>query len=415
MKKGLLTLVFSLLAGTTLAQTDITFMAWGSPEELMVWQTIADEFNEANPDIEVAVDVSDWEAYFNKLQTLFAGGTPPDVFAMDAPLYPDWQSRGVLKNLQPYLDAEPEVLEGVYPVTLEAYQTEEGYFGLPRDFQTIVLYYNKDMFDEAGLDYPTDDWTLTDLREAAQQLTADADGDGTTDHWGFWSDFYDMELFWGPAIWGAGGQVISDDYTETLLAEGPAQDVWALMSTMMFEDGSVPTTGQAEQYGYDMFLAGRAAMTTIGHWTVPEYTAQGINFDVAAFPAVGEERATSVNSAGFVVADASPNADAAWEFVKYAVSTEGQTRLAELGFAIPVLESVAESPAFLNQEGSDINQQVYLDALEYAVPKPSFRGYGEWSAAVGDTLALVWSGDMNIDEALEELVPLADDVLAANQ
>ena len=415
MKKALLTLTLSLLFSVSLAQTNITFMAWGSPEELSVWQTIADEFNQTNPDIKVTVDVSDWDAYFNKLQTLFAGGTPPDVFAMDAPLYPDWQSRGVLKNLQPYLDADPGVLDGVYPVTLEAYKTDEGYFGLPRDFQTIVLYYNKDMFDAAGVDYPTDDWTLTDLREAAQKLTTDADGDGTSDHWGFWSDFYDMELFWGPAIWGAGGQGINDAHTETLLAQGPAIDVWHLMSDMMFEDGSVPTTGQAEQYGYDMFLAGRAAMTTIGHWSVPEYTAQGVNFDVTAFPAGSEKRATSVNSAGFVIADASPNADAAWAFVKYAVGTEGQTRLAELGFAIPVLESVAESPVFLEQEGSNINQQVYLDALTYAVPKPSFRGYGEWSAAVGDTLALVWSGDMNIDDALDELVPLANNVLAANQ
>ncbi len=415
MKKGLIVLVLSLLLSTALAQTNITFMAWGSPEELAVWKTIASEFNDANPDIKVAVDVSDWDAYFNKLQTLFAGGTPPDVFAMDAPLYPDWQSRGVLKNLQPYLDADPEVLDGVYPVTLKAYETEEGYFGLPRDFQTIVLYYNKDMFDAAGVAYPTADWTLTDLREAAQKLTSDADGDGITDHWGFWSDFYDMELFWGPAIWGAGGQVINADHTQTLLAEGPAGDVWHLMSDMIFEDGSVPTTGQAEQYGSDMFLAGRAAMTTIGHWSVPEYTAQGLNFNVAPFPMGSEKRATSVNSAGFVIADASKNADAAWKFVKYAVGPAGQKRLAELGFAIPVLKSVAESPVFLEQKDSSINQQVYLDALDYAVPKPSFKGYGEWSAAVGDTLAQVWTGDMSIDDALSELVPLADDVLAANQ
>ena len=415
MKQVFIALVFSLFIGTAMAQTNVTFMAWGSPEELKVWQTIADEFNEANPDINVTVDVSDWEAYFNKLQTLFAGGTPPDVFAMDAPLYPDWQSRGVLKNLQPYLDAEPNVLEGFYPVTLQAYETEEGYFGLPRDFQTVVLYYNKDMFDAAGVEYPSDDWTLTDLREAALALTEDTDGDGTTDQWGFWADMYDMELFWGGAIWSSGGQVISDDYTETLLAEGPARDVWTMISEMMFEDGSMPDTGEAEQYGYDIFLAERAAMTTIGHWVVPEYTAQGINFDVTAFPAGPEARATSVNSAGFVIAEASPNADAAWEFVKYAVGPSGQTRLAELGFAVPVLQSVAESPVFLEQAGADINQQVYLDALEYAVPKPSFKGYGEWSAAVGDTLALVWSGDLSIDEALDELVPQADDVLAANQ
>ncbi len=414
MRKALITLSLSLLFSVSLAQTDITFMAWGSPEELTVWQTIADEFSASHPDINVTVDVSDWEAYFNKLQTLFAGGTPPDVFAMDAPLYPDWQSRGVLKNLQPYLDAEPGLLDGFYPVTLQAYETEDGYYGLPRDFQTIVLYYNKDMFDAAGVDYPTNDWTLQDLRDAAKALTQDTDGDGQTDQWGFWADFYDLELFWGGAIWGSGGQVISDDHTETLLAEGPARDVWHMMSDMIFEDGSVPTTGEAEQYGYDIFLAERAAMTTIGHWVVPEYTAQGIDFGVAAFPAGPEERATVVNSAGFVIADASPNADAAWEFIKYAVGPSGQTRLAELGFAAPVLQSVAESPVFLEQ-GADIDQQVYLDALAYAQPKPSFRGYGEWSGVVGDTLSLVWSGDMTVDEALDELVPLANDVLEANQ
>ncbi len=413
MKKALIALAPFLLS-VSLAQTDITFMAWGSPEELAVWQTIADEFSETHPDITVNVDVSDWDAYFNKLQTLFAGGTPPDVFAMDAPLYPDWQSRGVLKNLQPYLVTEPDVLDGFYPVTLRAYETEDGYYGLPRDFQTIVLYYNKDMFDAAGVDYPTDDWTLEDLRDAAKALTQDTDGDGTTDQWGFWADFYDLELFWGGAILGSGGQILSGDHTTTLLDKEPARDVFHLISDMMFEDGSVPDTGEAEQYGYDIFLAERAAMTTIGHWSVPEYTAQGINFDVAAFPAGPKERATIVNSAGFVIADASPNADAAWEFVKYAVGPSGQTRLAELGFALPVLQSVAESPVFLEQ-GSNINQQVYLDALQYAVPKPSFKGYGEWSAAVGDTLALVWSGDLTIDEALDELVPLANDVLDANQ
>lgn len=415
MKKVLFALAISLLVSITLAQTDITFMAWGSPEELEVWQTIADEFNAAHPDIKVNVDVSDWGAYFDKLLTLFAGGTPPDVFAMDAPLYPDWQSRDVLLNLQPYLDAEPELLEGFYPVTLQAYETEEGYFGLPRDFQTIVLYYNKDMFDEAGLEYPTDDWTLADFREAAKALTKDTDGDGTTDQWGFWADLYDMELFWGPAIWGAGGQVLNEDYSKTLLAEGPARDVWHMISDMMFEDGSIPEPGEAEQYGWDLFQAERAAMTTIGHWAVPTYVAQGIDFDVAAFPAGSEKRATSVNSAGFVIAKDTPNPDAAWEFVKYAVGPSGQARLAELGFSVPVLKSVAESPVFLEQAGVDIRQQVYLDALEYAVPKPSFKGYSEWSAVVGGNLSRAWSGEVSIDEALDELVPLADEVLDANQ
>ena len=138
----------------TLEPAEISFMMWGDPEELKVWQQIVDDFQAKNPNIKVNVDVSDWDSYWTKLKTLYAGGTPPDVFAMDAPLYPDWVSRGALLNLQPYIDATPGLLDGLYPNTLEVYKTPAGYYGLPRDFQTIVLFYNKDIFDAAGVEYP---------------------------------------------------------------------------------------------------------------------------------------------------------------------------------------------------------------------------------------------------------------------
>ena len=96
---------------------ELTYMMWGSPEELAVWQTIVDEFQKANPNIKVKVDVSDWDGYWESLKTLYAANTPPDIFAMDGPLFPDWQSRGVLLNLQPYIDKTPGFLDGFYPVT----------------------------------------------------------------------------------------------------------------------------------------------------------------------------------------------------------------------------------------------------------------------------------------------------------
>ena len=290
-RKALLVVVLAmfLLALTSVTQaqdppTEIKYMMWGSPEELAVWQTIVDEFQVAHPDIHVTVDVSDWDSYWDKLQTLFAGGTPPDVFAMDAPLYLDWQSRGVLKNLQPYIDATPGFLDGFYPVTLQVYKQDDGYYGLPRDFQTIVLYYNKDMFDAAGMDYPTDDWTMDDLRAAAKKLTLDSNSDGITDQWGFATDLWDMELFWSEAIWSYGGSVISDDHTQTLLNEGKAQDAWNFISSMVLDDKSVPDPNQAQQFGGDPFASGVAAMTTIGHWVVPQYATLDFKWDVAAMP-----------------------------------------------------------------------------------------------------------------------------------
>jgi multiple sugar transport system substrate-binding protein len=392
----------------------INYMLWGSPEELAVWQAIVDDFEKQHPDISVTVDVSDWNSYWDKLQTLFAGGTPPDIFAMDGPLYPDWQSRGVLLNLQPYIDASPGLLDGLYAGPLETYKRADGYFGLPRDFQTIVLFYNKDMFDAAGVPYPTDDWTIQDLQDAAKKLTKDVDGDGVNDQWGLSTDLWDMELFWSSALWGAGGEVLSPDYTKTLIGEPKARVAWHTISDMVTVDKSIPDPETAAQYG-DVFAAGKAAMTTIGHWVVPEYAKLPFKWDVTGFPAGPEKRTTSVNSAGFVISKDSKHADAAWEFMKFALSEPGQTRLTELGFALPVLKSVAQSPIYLKQKSAPIQQKVFLDALAYAKVKPSFRGYDEWATVVGDGLVPVWTGETPIDTALDAIVPAADAVLMKNK
>jgi multiple sugar transport system substrate-binding protein len=394
----------------TLEPAEISFMMWGAPEELKVWQQIVDDFQAKNPNIKVNVDVSDWDSYWTKLKTLYAGGTPPDVFAMDAPLYPDWVSRGALLNLQKYIDASPGLLDGLYPNTLDVYKTPDGYFGLPRDFQTIVLFYNKDLFDAAKIPYPTDKWTLDDLRKTAKQLTKTVNGNK---QWGFSTDLYDMELFWSENIWEHGGDIISADHAKTLIGEPKAREAWKLLSDMVTVDKSMPDYDEALQYG-DPFQAGVAAMDTMGHWAVNDRLAAGLNMGVAPMPAGPDGRATSVNSAGFVVAKDSKYPDAAWEFIKYALSEEAQKKLAELGFAIPVLKSVAEGPSYLNPS-APIDQQVFLDALAYARTKPAFKGYEEWATVVGDGLLPVWAGEKMIDEALDEIVPGADAVLAKNK
>ena len=407
-------LVLLLSSTTSFADTRISYMLWGSPQEGKVWAKLADEFMADHPDIKVKVEVADWDSYWEKLKVQIAGGTPPDVFAMDAPLYPDWQARGVLLNLQPYLDKDPTVLDGVYPQTLEAYKMPDGYYGLPRDFQTVVLYYNKDMFDAGGVAYPTADWTWDDLRATAKKLTMDKNGDGQTDQWGFWAEVYDLEPFWGSVVWSYGGEIVDAAVGKTLIGSPEATAAFQFIKDMWMGDKSMPTEEQLQQYGYDGFLAGISAMGVSGHWSVPDYAALPFHWDVAPMPTGPKGKATSVNSAGFVIAKASKNPDAAWEFVKFAFGEKGQSELAQIGFAIPVRKSVAESPAFLDQP-TKIDHKMFLDALAYAHLKPVFRGYEEWSSAVGDGLHTVWSGEAELADGLAEAVTGGDDALAKNR
>lgn len=407
-------LALILTASAATAETTITYQLWGSPQEGEVWKQVAIAFEAQHPDIKVNVEVADWDSYWEKLRVLMAGGTPPDVFAMDAPLFLDWQSRGVLLNLQPYLDKEPTILDGVYPITLQAYKTPDGYFGLPRDFQTIMLYYNKDMFDAAGQSYPTDAWTWDDFRAAAKALTLDKDGDGTTDQWGFWAEVLDPEPYWGSVIWSHGGDIVDLAAGKTLISSPEATAGFQFISDMWLTDKSMPTEQQLAQYGYDGFLSGISAMGVSGHWSVPDYATVAFKWDIAPLPIGPAGRATGVNSAGFVIAKDSPNPDAAWEFVKYAFSDAGQSELAKIGLAIPVRQSVAESPAYLEQP-TKIDHSLYVKALDYAHLKPVFKGYEEWSAAVGDALHTVWSGEATLEDGLAEAVAGGDDALARNK
>jgi multiple sugar transport system substrate-binding protein len=420
MKKLMFVLVIASLVlaacaskSPTEGPVEITFTMWGAPEEQEVWQAVVDDFHKTNPNITVKVDVSDWDSYWTKLNTLVAGGTPPDVFAMDAPLFLDWQSRGALLNLQPYIDANPGFLDGFYPQTLTAYKTPDGYYGLPRDFQTIVLFYNKKMFDAAGVPYPTADWTYDDLLANAKKLTLDKNNDGKIDQYGFWSDTWDMELLWSEAIWANGGEIISADHAKTLIGQGGARDAWKYIDSL-YKEGVIPGPTAGQEFGDDLFQPGVAAMTTIGHWAVPGYVQAGIAFNVVPMPSGPAGRATSVNSAGFVVSKDTKHPDEAFEFIKYALSEPGQKRLAELGFAIPVLKSVAESDAYLNQPG-DLDQKVFLDSVDFAQMKPVFKGYEEWATVVGDGLTPVWDGEAELNATLDAVVASADEVLAKNK
>ena len=408
MKYAVLTLLL-----TTAAHADtITYQAWGTPAEGAVWNEIARAFEAGHPGIIVDVQLADWDSYWEKLRVQIAGGTPPDVFAMSPPLYPDWQSRGVLLNLQPYLEADPTTLDGVYPVTLTAYQTPEGYFGLPRDFQTIVLYYNKDMFDAAGVAYPTADWTWDDLRAAAVKLTLDKDGDGRTDQWGFTADGYGPEAMIAPMVRSYGGDLVDVAAKKTLLGSAEAMAAFGLMHDMFAVDHSMPNDQEVASFGWDPFLAGVAAMTLSGHWSVPDYSASALKWDIAPIPRGPKGRVTTVNSAGFVISKDTKSPDAAFAFVKFATSEEGQTLAAKIGLAVPIRATVATSPAYLSQTSAPINHALFVEALAYAKPLPVFRGYEEWSTALGDNLNLVWTDQMTPEDGIAEAVAAGDDAIA---
>src|SRR5215218_9890745 len=244
-------------AGYTGPPATITYSIWGDPQEIASQTAIADAFTAANPNITVNVDVSDWDAYWDKLQTGLAGGAAPDVFAMDGPLFPDYQSRDVLLDLKPLVERDGYDLTQLADQGVADFTTGEGgQYGLPRDLNTIVLYYNKDMFDAAGIPYPDETWDWAKLREAAAQLTKDDDGDGKPEQWGFYTETTDMENFWLSAVWQNGGDVLSPDGKTTVLDTDQTAGGIQFLQDLIWKDKVMPDPAVTAETG-DAFEQGQ--------------------------------------------------------------------------------------------------------------------------------------------------------------
>jgi multiple sugar transport system substrate-binding protein len=395
------------------ASGEITYSIWGDPAELSNQQALVDAFEATHPDISVDVRVSDWDAYWTGLQTSIAGGDAPDVFAMDGPLFPDYQSRGVLLDLAPYIERDGFDVSALADAGVAHFTTADGgQYGLPRDLNVVALYYNKAMFDAAGIPYPDETWDWDKLLEVGKQLTLDADGNGQPEQWGFYTETTDMENYWSELVWQAGGDIVSEDRTQTLLGSEEAVTGLQFLQDLIWTHKIMPPADITLQLG-DAFEQGVAAMESNGSWLVPTHLNAGIDLGIAPLPAGPAGQATSVNPTGAVVSASTDNPDAAWEFVKWLVGPEAQELLMQSKAALPVDKSVLSGSYSEAFEGSD----VFAQALEYAHLKPSFQGYEEWSGTLQEELdTQVYDvPNKTAREAIDSVIPALDAILAAQQ
>jgi multiple sugar transport system substrate-binding protein len=365
-------------SGYTGPPVTLEYSIWGDPAEIRNQQAVVDGFMDKNPNVTVKVTVSDWDAYWDKLQTGLAGGAAPDVFAMDGPLGPDYESRDVLLDLTPYIDAESYDLAQLDENAVRDFTTSDGgQFGLPRDLNVIALFYNKEMFDADGIPYPDDTWDWQKLVDVGKQLTQDQDNDGTVDQWGIYTETTDMENAWASFVWQAGGDILSEDGTTSALDRDESAAGIQFLQDLIWKEKVIPDPAIFAETG-DAFEQGVAAMEINGSWLVPTHEAAGIKFGIAPLPAGPAGKATSVNPTGAVIYKNTDAPEAAWELVKYLASPEAQEKIMALKASVPCNKEILSTSYPDAFDGAE----VFADALSYAHLKPSFKGYNEFTTVL---------------------------------
>ena len=349
--------------------TTVTFLVSGGPAEQAVFEAVVASFHAQQTDIRVELNaVVSAGDFITRLTTDFAAGAPPDVFLINYRRMAQFYNRDAIEPVGPLLQNSSAFKEeDFYPMALDAFRDRQGtLICMPQNVSSQVVYYNKDIFDKAGLPYPDPDWTWEEFRQTAIALTLpDDNGDTYPDQYGLGLEPVLIRM--APWIWQNGGELVDDPANPTQLAlDTPAtREAIQFVLDLAQEDGVVPNySAEAVASHPDRFLASNIAMYVDSRVFTPTMRETvDFNWDVAPLPR-GKQTANVLHSDGYCIASASQVKDAAWKFIEFALGEEGQIIAAQLGRTVPSLRSVAESPAFLDAENPPASAQVWLDNME---------------------------------------------------
>lgn len=385
----------------------ITYAIWDTNQQPGM-QAIADSFMEKNKDIEVKIELTPWKEYWMKMDAAATGDNLPDVFWMHSNEAYRYMSNDMLLDLTDMIDTSEEVDMSKFPKDIVGlYSQGDKQYAIPKDIDTIGLWYNKTLFDEKNVSYPDSTWTWEDMVEAGEKLTdIEAGVYGIGARKDFQEGYYSF-------IFQNGGSVLTDDRKQSTFdnpATVEAMDFYVSLST---EKKISPTADIFEETAVsNMFGSGTVAMGFFGSWMVPaflenEYIVE--NADVAVLPQ-GKQRASIYNGLGNAISAGTKSPEAALKFVEYLGSKEAMEIQAENGSAIPAYEGVADKWI---EKTSVFNTKAYVEMLDYAEILP----YSSHTVAMGDieldVLTDTFSGKTTAEEAGKEITEKVNELLAS--
>lgn len=387
-------------------QVTVELAGWGaSPEEEELLQQTLDAFEEEHPNIKVKHEVIA-DQYMDVMKTRLVGGEAADVFYLDAFEAPGLAKTGVLEPLDDYVTEEFDTDDFQDPL-LNAFKFDGTQYGFPKDFSTLALFYNKEKFEEAGLEGPPQTWD--ELREYAEKLTVDEDGDGTPEQYGlgFSSElarqFYKLEPY--------GAKVVGENKEAAFASDKAVEALQPIVDMKQNKIAALPSDAGTD-WGGDMFGQGKAAMVIEGNWTVPflDSNFTDLEYATAELPTVNGEKATAAFTVAYVMNKESKVKEASWELISFLTGKEGMEIWTSKGLALPTRESVAEELGF----DEDPIRGAFVQGGAYAQPWQAGPNLPTINNNFNNQFTSALLGDQTLEEALEKAQETANKEIKAS-
>ena len=400
----------------------ITINIWDNNQKDGIQQICDDWTAQGNP--AVKVEVIDWDNYWTLLEAGASGGEMPDVFWMHSNTAQMYMENDMLLKLNDYIDADDSVdMNKYYEGVRELYTRDDGgVYALPKDHDTIALLYNKAIFDQYGVDYPTDDWSYDDMYEAAKKITEASNGDV----YGMAMNTSNNQDGWYNLVYAYGGQVITDDHKGTTIGSDEAKAGMEMMRKLLTV--GAPQSVVAETGTDSLFMSGKTAMITQGSWMINAfYTAENSSdYAWSMMPYAdrngngscdADERWSAYNGLGWAANAKVSNPDECYSLIAYLCSEEGQKKQAELGVTMGGMEGVSD--AFAGAfDGMDVSAFTKVEEDGNLFFRPYTRTTTVWEDAIQQAGGFLdaWqdpSDASKMSAACENAQKIIEDAIAA--
>ena len=372
---GTLTTGTLLATSAAFAQTQIKYVLWDA-NQLPAYQQCAAAFGEQNPDIQVSIEQLGWDDYWTNLTTGFVSGTAPDVFTNHLAKYPEFVTNDQLVDLEPLVEQDNVSVDGYIGELASLWAKDGARYGLPKDWDTVAVFYNKSMLEAAGIDpVVMEDWTWNPqdggtYQEVIAQLTLDRNGNN-----GLSSDFDPNSVQqYGLAYNGAGDNSGQTEWSHYAASNGwvPTNGIWgdeynfadpkfietiSWLANLTNEKHFTPLVSDVVGVGgaAPLFAAGQVAMTTDGSWRIGQYLDSPFEIGIAKLPVGPEGRKSMFNGLADSIWVGSQHQAEAWEWVKFLGSADCQNIVGSAGVVFPALQSGVDAAVeTYSSRGTDV-------------------------------------------------------------
>lgn len=396
---------------------EITFVAWGSDNEIACDEKACAKFMELHPGTTVNFEALN-DSYQTTVETRFIGGESPDVIYGHPQTLLKWIQEGMLEPITDVYEAHHDELyddEVFFTNLYDSYEWNGDNYAIPVGADTFVLYYNKDMLDEAGIEYPTKDTTWEEFAEMCNKLTKrDADGIPTQ------LAIDSVTGIWMYILYSMGGKVfdnVNDPKKVTFSSDEALKMLNWINDNYKTEGGFAPSENDST-YLSGGFSAGEYAFMIDGVYDIVWMAdVKDFKWDIAPVPqTMAKDGDTGILYAGYAVSSASKNMDLAKEFAYFMSTYDAQVIMAETGLITSCRKDVAYSDECLNIEGGPEHHSLRVDNIPYGQnTQGQCLCWNEISEVINNTIYQMVNGELSPEDAMAQIQSQSEELLAAEQ